>query len=91
MIVGLKILCIKDYVQRNDKLWEELKYKDVNSEEFLKKILQVESDKSRFVKKLNNLRKEMQKLGVKVPSKLILWFSFYNNYGKDRGIFPSRF
>jgi len=72
MIVGLKILCIKDYVQRNDKLWEELKYKDVNSEEFLKKILQVESDKSRFVKKLNNLRKEMQKLGVKVPSKLIL-------------------
>ena len=72
MIVGLKILCIKDYVQRNDKLWEELKYKDVNSEEFLKKILQVESDKSRFVKKLNDLRKEMQKLGVKVPSKLIL-------------------
>ena len=36
------------YIQRNDKLWEEPEYKDVNSEEFLKKILQVKNDASQL-------------------------------------------
>ncbi len=72
--ISKKKLCIKEYIQRNDNLLEELesqKYKYVDLE-FLEKFLEFKNDESQSVQKINDLREEMQNLGIKVPPKLIL-------------------
>ena len=73
--ISKKKLCIKEHMQRNDKLLEELeslKYEDVNLETFLEKFVEFKNDESKLVGKINNLREEMKKLGIKVPPKLVL-------------------
>ena len=68
--ISKKKLCIKECLQRNDKLLEELEYIDL--EEFLEKLLEFKNDESQLVENINNLREEMKKLGMKVPPELVL-------------------
>ena len=71
--ISKKTLCIKEHIQRNDKLLEELELcKYVNLEEFFEKFSEFKNDESQLVEKINNLREEMKKLGMKVPPKLVL-------------------
>lgn len=61
-------------IKRNDELLEKLQSfkNDGNLEEFLNKYLEFKYDENLLVEKINNFREELEKLGLKVPPKLII-------------------
>ena len=62
---------IQEHIRRNDQLLEALEQEN-DIYKFIEKSIEFQNDQNLLVEKINIFLKEMKKIGIKVPSKLVL-------------------